>query len=244
MKLIVTRPEADARELITTLADNNIEALCAPLMDIVPRQNVDIPELNYQAVLATSANGVRAIAAHAMFDVLKNVPLFAVGEASAQKAHEAGFAIVHTASGDLAGLADLVRQELAVDMDPLLYASGNKIAGDLAGILGDDGYDVRRVVFYDAMARSSLDPQALDALGDNSVDGVILMSPRTAKIWCDNTLQLGPALLSPKLTYYCLSRAVADVINKELPTDDSRVLVSTAPTKAALLKLILSSRGS
>lgn len=241
MKLIVTRPEADARELIATLADNNIEALCAPLMDIVFRQNVDIPELNYQAVLATSANGVRAIASHGMFDVLKNVPLFAVGEASAQKAHEVGFAIVHTASGDLAGLADLVRQELAVDMGPLLYASGNKIAGDLAGILGGDGYDVHRVVFYDALARPTLDPQALEALNDQSVDGVILMSPRTAKIWCDNIMQSGRALLSPKLTYYCLSRAVADVINKGLPTDGSRILVSTTPTKAALLKLILSS---
>src|SRR5258708_35953372 len=67
MKAIVTRPRDDAAALVGALADRGVAALLAPMLTIlpVPQAARDLAErlAGAQAVLFTSANGVRAFAA-------------------------------------------------------------------------------------------------------------------------------------------------------------------------------------
>src|SRR4051794_41252334 len=62
-----------------------------------------------QALLCTSANGVRATAART---TRRDLPVLAVGDATARAARDVGFAHVESAGGDVEGLARLAARRL------------------------------------------------------------------------------------------------------------------------------------
>ncbi len=99
-------------------------------------------------LLFTSANGVRAFAAAS---ARRDLPALAVGDATADAARAAGFADVASAGGTVADLALLVRRRLKPEAGALVHSAAQEVAGDLAGALGRDGYEVRRAILYDAV---------------------------------------------------------------------------------------------
>ena len=62
MRLLVTRPEADAAALAGILAGRGHEPIMAPVMSIRFLDQAAIPSRAWQALLVTSANGARALA--------------------------------------------------------------------------------------------------------------------------------------------------------------------------------------
>ena len=104
VRVLITRPREDAEALAEALAVRGVEALVEPLLEIVPLNPGDFDLAGVQAALLTSANGARALAAATG---LRDVPVLAVGEATAAAARAAGFAEVAVAGGDVAAcLAD------------------------------------------------------------------------------------------------------------------------------------------
>src|SRR5882757_8597644 len=93
-RALVTRPRAEAAALAEALAARGIEAIVEPLLDIHYRDEPAPDLAGVQAVLCTSANGVRALA---RLSRGRKVPIFAVGEATAARAREEGFARVESA---------------------------------------------------------------------------------------------------------------------------------------------------
>jgi len=239
---IVTRPPADAGPLIERLAALGHDAIAAPLMDIRFIAEADIPAAPFQAVLVTSANGARALARHAALARLGKVLAVAVGEASGAAARAAGFVRVTVADGDVAGLIELVKTRLRPGDGPLLYASGRQTTGDIVGELGEAGFAVHRVVLYEAVAATAL-PQAVHRVIENcKADGVLLYSPRTARIWCRLVSAAGLAGRLGALVHYCLSanveRALAEAGCAGVP-----MAVAARPAEVALLGLIAGAKG-
>ena len=147
MRALVTRPRTEAAELAEALGARGIAALIEPLLDIHYR-TTPAPDLDgVQAILCTSANGVRALAR--LCDE-RAVPLLAVGDASAARARGEGFARVESACGDVGDLARLARELLNPAAGRLLHVAGSAVAGDLAGELRGDGFAVDRAVLYEA----------------------------------------------------------------------------------------------
>src|SRR5438132_1488878 len=96
LRALVTRPRAEAESLAEALAARGIAAIIEPLLEIHYRSEAAADLAGVQAVLCTSANGVRALA---RLTGERALPLFAVGEASAARAREEGFARVESAGG-------------------------------------------------------------------------------------------------------------------------------------------------
>ena len=98
----------------------NFMLVLAPVLTVVPRKTnaVSLP----QAALITSGNAISALPA-----ALHDVPLLAVGDATAERARRAGFARVHSAGRDAAALADLAAAILTPAAGPLLLASGDRL---------------------------------------------------------------------------------------------------------------------
>jgi uroporphyrinogen-III synthase len=145
LRALVTRPRAEAAGLAAALAERGVEAIVEPLLDINYR---DMPAPNLsgvQAILCTSANGVRALA---RFSPERERPLFAVGNSTTARARAEGFVRVESAGGNVADLARLARERLRPDEGRLLHVAGTDIAGDLAGVLRADGFEVERAVLY------------------------------------------------------------------------------------------------
>lgn len=235
MKLLVTRPEADNATLAETLAALGHEAVVAPLLAIRFFDEAELPVRNWQALLVTSANGARALGRRRDTDALRNLPVFAVGQASAEALVREGFARVKAAGGDVDALTALVVASLRPDGGPLLHVAGKVVAGDLGSALAVHGFKVERAVLYEAEKAPRLPDAARDALENRSLGGVLLYSPRTARIFVSLVAKAGLEDCLGDVTAYCLSQAVADEL-KDLPL--LRTKVAREPEQSALLALI------
>src|SRR5689334_18038281 len=125
---LVTRPRAEAEALAAALAARGIEAMIEPLLEIEYRQDGVLDLAGVQAILCTSANGVRALA---RLSDARALPVFTVGEASAVAARMAGFPDVTSADGVVTDLAALVKRSLTPGAGRLVHIAGAEIAGDL-----------------------------------------------------------------------------------------------------------------
>jgi len=230
MRLIITRPLDDTVETISRLKVLGHEGIASPLLSIEAIPGCQIPEKAWQAILVTSANGVRALAHMQGAPKLGHVPLLAVGEASANAANETGFTQVQSASGDMSDLVALANSALSPDKGPLLYLSGTVTSGDLKGELEAAGFDVHRAMIYQATAASALPEVALAALAGGQVDGVALFSRRSGEIWVKLAKDAGLSAEAASLTHYCLSPAVAAAIEKNWPENVAKPALSVAPT--------------
>jgi len=208
MRVLVTRPREDAAPLVAALEARGHEALLEPLLTILPRDRVDWPDGHAaaQALLATSANGLRAFARR---DPRRDLAVFAVGDASAAAARDLGFSTVASAAGDVADLAALVSARLDPAAGPLLHPAAGRLAGDLQGALAQAGFTVLRVVLYDARPAAALSAACVDALTAGTVDAVALFSPRTAASFAGLVSAAGLAPACRGVTALCLSEAVA-----------------------------------
>ena len=231
MRLVVTRPDPDARPLIEALEKAGHEVLHAPLMEIVFRPDVKIASKDYQAVLVTSANGARALAAHPGLVCLEKALAVTVGPASTRAARDAGFSRIEQADGDVAALIDFAKANLSPQDGPLLYASGAKTTGSLQARLTAAGFEVDRAILYDAVAATALPSAIADFMQTQQQSGVLLFSPRTARIWRELAAQAG--LKEVKPCYFCLSHNVARVLG-----DEDHVRVCVTPDMESMLDLV------
>lgn len=242
MAVIVTRPEPDGSRLAQRLAGQGYEPLLCPLMRIEVDPDVMVtPDRAYQALLVTSANGLRAMEENGQLDRLLGIPVIAVGPASARLAGSLGFADVREAAGDVKAVAELVRQTLSAADGPLLYVTGKARAGDLKGDLENDGFAVDRLEAYSAVPAAGLDEHAVSAIRSGKAEAVLLYSPRTARIWAKLIKSQGLSDEAAALDHICLSPAVADAVNAEFGRDLTNV-VASAPNDDAMLEALANSR--
>jgi len=204
LRALVTRPRAEAGNLAEALAARGIAALVEPLLDI-HYQSGPAPDLaRVQAILCTSANGVRALA---RVTDERDVPLFAVGDASAVRAREEGFAKVESAGGTVTDLIRLARELLCPEGERLLHVAGSVAAGDLAGELRALGFAVDRAVLYEARPAPRLSAAAVREFAAGSVDVALFFSPRTAAIFARLAERAGLADAMHGVTAISLSAA-------------------------------------
>ncbi len=232
MRLINTRPADDAASLTASLAQMGHTVVEAPLMTIRYDEDADLDLTDAQALLATSANGIRAFARRT---ARRDIAVFAVGDATARAAEQAGFQQVRSAAGDVAALAELVIGALEPAAGVLVHAAGSRLAGDLAGALEEAGFEVRRAVLYGAETATELPTAAAAALSERSVDGVLLYSPRTAATFADLVRRATLEDCLSEANVFCLSQAVAEKI-ADLPW--RAVCVAERPEQDALIELL------
>ncbi len=212
MRLLVTRPEPDASREAEALGLRGHEAALAPLLTIEFCGAVPLQLDGAQGLLVTSRNALRALAAHPELDAALKLPLFAVGEATARQAQELGFADVTIGPGTGAELGALILDELEPKRGPLVHLAGETLAFDLKSALESQGFTVRQPVLYRAVPAPSLPAEALSLLRAGKLDGVILMSPRTAKTLADLLARHGLVTQAKSLVCFCLSEAVAEAV--------------------------------
>src|SRR5258706_8645263 len=150
---LITRPQEDARPLADELAARGIAVVIEPLLAIVtlPAAASDLAGdlAGVQALLFTSANGVRAFAE---LSSRRDIGALAVGDATAAAARGVGFIAVESAGGDVKDLARLAKLRLKPEGGPLFHAAGSAVAGDLAQHLPSDGFTLRRPLLYGSQA--------------------------------------------------------------------------------------------
>jgi len=233
VRILLTRPQADAERTASTLRARGHEVIVAPLLKLEHLSDADLGAGPWAALLLTSSNAVRAIAGHRRRDELRGVRVFTVGDRTAQAMRDCGFADVTSAAGNVNDLAALV----AVRLQPparLLYLAGEERSGDLAGLLRVKNFVVDTVLVYRAVAAADL-PRAAAAALAAGLDGVFHFSRRSAEAYLDAARRSGllqDALAKP--IHYCLSGRIAEPLTA---AGAANVRIAVRPDEAALIEL-------
>ena len=234
MRALITRPKEDSTAIAERLEEFGIEPVIEPLMTVEPVADVELDLDGVQAILLTSRNGARALA-----DATgrRDIAVYAVGHSTAELAREKGFKSVESAGGDSESLAELVRQRVTPEDGTLLHAAGAAVAGDLAGTLTGDGYDVRRQELYTTRPSAALSVSTCGMLSDGSIGLVLFFSPRTAQTFVDLVGQAGLTDACANITAVCLSRAVALTIGS---LEWREVHISGRPNLRSMIEVVAS----
>jgi len=229
MRALITRPEADAKTLKAELRRKGIAVQHEPLLTIERLEDVSIDVSDAQGLLFTSSNGVRAFAG--LCDE-RDLPAFAVGDATARACRAAGFTDVHSASGDVDALANYVIRHCQPREGRLVQVAGTVTAGDLAGALRAAGFTVDRIPLYEARPAAAISPETRTALQNGRLDAALFFSPRTAATFVTLARNAGLENACRNVNAYCLSPAVAKRAG-ELPW--KRITIAAEPTQTALI---------
>jgi uroporphyrinogen-III synthase len=237
--ILVTRPQPDNEATAAALRAKGFEVLPAPMLRFEPVTFQDDADARYGAVIATSANALRAIEAHLAGSRLLTLPLFAVGERTAEAARHAGFRDVIVADGNGEALRDLivasVRTKTLKKSSTLLYLAGADLAGDLAGELGERGFSVATHTTYRMIPVSNLPQDACDAFAANRVEAVLHYSRRSARAFVDAVRAAGVEISALAIPQCCISDAVASVVHDVGAT---QVLVARSPDENGLFEAL------
>ena len=232
--VLLTRPVEDAAPLARRLDALGHRAVVEPLLTIRYLDSIAVDLSGVQALAFTSANGVRALI-HARPDAAKaDLPVFAVGAATAAAARDAGFALVTSGAGDVESLARVIVAQASPGAGALLHIAGRERAGDLAGALQEAGFTARRLVLYAAEGVTALSGETQAALRAGKIDDVIIFSPRTARQFVTLITQAGLQGAVARLRLVALSARVAEAAK---PLAFATVSVASRPDQDALLDL-------
>ena len=168
--LLVLRPEPGAAATIARAQAAGFEAIAAPLFAVVPLAWTAPDRQAHDALMLTSANAVRH--AGPALDLYRDLPVYAVGEATASVARKAGFQDVRTGAGDAAALAArMVRDGIG---RPLHLAGRDyrEVATSLA---------IERRIVYAAEPVTALPVAARAALAKQAVS--LIHSPRAGTLF-------------------------------------------------------------
>jgi uroporphyrinogen-III synthase len=182
------------------------------------------------AVAITSANAIPAL-----MRLGRELPVYAVGRATAAAAQGAGVPPRRVATGDGRALAALILRELSPEGGAILHLSGQEVREDFGQRLIAAGFSYRRVVAYAAAPTQGMSPEARQALADGRIDAVLLYSPRSAKLWAERVAEAGLTQALAGLVAVCLSEAVAAPL-RSLPL--KQVRIAPARDQKALLRCL------
>jgi uroporphyrinogen-III synthase len=230
-RVLVTRPEPEASRTAERITALGFEPVVLPLMTTAAMRVEAVPT-DVDAVAVTSSSALRHAPAH-LLAALGAKPCFAVGDKTAERAHEAGFGSVVSARGDADVLARLVIRHTAPKAR-FAYLCGavrrtefeSTVAGSGRTVVPIETYDTRRIEYSDA--------ELTKGLGDERVDAVLLYSAESAAA-------LGALLDRPIVAgrlahtlFCCLSARVAAAVSVE----SARIRIAETPEQDSLFDVL------
>ena len=239
MRIWVTRPQQDAGVLRARLIAQGHEVILEPLLEIRFDRDEPLDLDDAQALIATSKNGIRALVDRIERGELDRelcslLRIYAVGPGTASTARAAGFHNVVKGPSSARQLTAIIAETAQINDGSLVHLSGAEVAYNLSEELRRLGYHVLQPILYHAHQAQRLSDRLLTRLTMGRIEGVLLLSPRTAEAYV-RLIQAHQILRSAqKLTHYCLSDAVASQLAL---LQLEKVEVSRAPNIEEMLAL-------
>lgn len=230
--VLITRPQPGADRLAAALKRGGYEPVTAPVLEVVPLENPDLPPLaDIDALIFTSANGVRFFAE---CTPVRDLPVYAVGDVTHDTAQARGFNPVFSAGADSDSLARMLCETLPAGMR-LLHAAGERVAGHLPETLGAAGIEYTRCNLYRTQPIDALPQTLVSVIKGRTINAAMFFSPATAEAFVRLYKQAGLADESTAITALCMSDAVAEAAGQ---LGWGACHVAEHPSQADMLRLL------
>ena len=228
--VLMTRPVQEVQGLATALEVAGFQSLSWPMLEITA-SGEKLPELSgFSGLVFTSRQGVRFCAEQTNERAL---PVFAVGDATAEEARNAGFSRVISAKGDGGDLARLIGATVKPGEKLLHPGAEEKAEGWHEKI---SGIDIMAVTLYKAVPPQGFPEEVRRALLAGEIGYVLFFSPATARNFVTLLSGAGFEKAVRGAVAVCLSRMVAEAAGL-LPW--TRVLVAKKPDQKSLLEILM-----
>lgn len=230
MRVLVTRPEPQARRTAGRLEQLGHKAVLLPLTKAIHDPQAAHAALGkpHVALAVTSSEALRVLSSLGP-ELRPNLdkPLFAVGPATAAAARRRGFDNVLEGPGNGSGLAAHIVAQASPPAGTILYLAGRPRSPEFETSLADAGLDFSTAEIY-AMQPISHQERAV-AAAFKGVDAVLLYSRENARLLFDLP---SPA---PDVVYLCISEKVAEAIPRQF---HGNIKIAVHPDEQALLALL------
>jgi uroporphyrinogen-III synthase len=183
----------------------------------------------------TSTNALRAIDLQHAAAGYRNVPVFAVGDRTAEAARRMGFASVTSAGGDFSDLVDLLAHSGITG--PVLYPAPRDPSADLARSLAPFGILAITAEVYAMDLAASIDPAIVSAIEAGEIAAALFYSRRTAAHFVTLTRRSIGHRARRGLGVLCISEMVAEPL---IDAHFVRVGLAEQPSERAMMGLALS----
>ncbi|MEN8237456.1 MAG: uroporphyrinogen-III synthase [Pseudomonadota bacterium] len=230
MNILITRPEPEASELAATLNQLGHHTLVDPMLHI----EFLVPDpVNFsvaQAIMFTSANGIRGAKA---LTIPTSLPTYVVGSATAQAAQH--FKNIYVSNGGALELCQHIVKDLNPAKGPLIHFSGRHTAIDIQHTLQTKGFCVEKYIVYEAKPARQFAPETLQALAGRTIQSVLFFSPRSAAIFAKLLIYNKQTIICRSMTAICFSQNVAGALQG---TTWKELRVTQRPQMECLLSLL------
>ena len=209
-RIIVLRPEPGASETLERARARRLDAVGIALFTIEPIEWQAPDAAAFDALLLTSANALRVAGEQLM--ALRGLPVHAVGKATADAAHQAGFDIASSGDAGVGRLLDSLEADLK-----LLHPCGEDRTTE-----GDARQSITAVPVYRSKA---IEPAPRLVAAEHAV--VLIHSPRSGRRFSEIVDDQG--LDRARISLAAISDAAADAAGNgwklveaaDQPTDDA-----------------------
>jgi uroporphyrinogen-III synthase len=187
-----------------------------------------------EALIVTSSNALRALQEKLKIEDIAHIPLFCTGEETARRASQARFSSVAATARTAEELAAKIVLHSSKS-SRFVHVTGKHQAYDLTRALAREGLSLLTLSVYDMAPRLAFETASAEDLKSGRIDGVILMSPRTAEIFTGLCAACGLVENAKRLCYFCLAKTVEKKLE---PLAPACLHVAEIPSRKALLALI------
>lgn len=240
MRVLVTRPRIAAEKTVNRLEALGHEPVALALFEPVH----DLDAVSKSAIepasglVLTSSEAIRALETIGKLpeDFLA-LPVFAVGEKTAEAAQNLGFASIKIAEGDGKALAGLIVQSHQKNSTPLLYLAGEPRSPALEEALSAHDIAIKIITAY-RMQALEITAAEIRALFFRPVDAILLYSQMSAKRFFALATMLEPGELQAALgnaNFLCLSPAIANIVPRHFA---AAVRIAQKPSETSLFELL------
>lgn len=205
MRVLIIRSLEDALSMITVLQSKGIVVSHHPLFK--PHFLPIPPLLNPAALIVTSKNAIRALKDA---DELKGLPLYSVGDKTAELAKQYGFLKVASASGASQDLIKLIVKIPLRSKGILWYLSGEKITRNITDSLNQEGFKAKRQIVYRIEDALDLPETLCHELKNHTLSHVLLCSSRTTAVFVDLLKKKKLEMRTCQITALCLSEEIKE----------------------------------
>lgn len=233
MKKVVWITRTNGESTAAAVEAMGHEALLVPLLAVQPI-DADLTALTYDALIFTSRNGVSAFT---RLSDRRDLPVWCVGDATAEAAKTHGFTQVTSAGGDAPALFEKLKSE-APRSTRFLYAAPREPSAPLAAWMWAEGFTVHHIAVYETVVTTP----ALSDADLSRVTHILIHSARGGQTLASHLISRKFAFTNS--CFICISEKAWQGFAGAIETQDKDLLagvkkrISPLPEEPSMLKLI------
>ena len=177
MHILFTRPFDDCHELMLRFRSLGHMVSHIPVISIQKIVYESLDFSLFKGIIFTSTNAIKFLDTQ---KIDKKIKCFCVGNATEKVAKIKGFQNIYVAGGNVENLKEIIFQNFEVSDGNLIYVTGHIISSDLDKKLISEGYNLKRIINYKAIAQEKFNNDEIEKLKVQIPDIVYVYSQNSA----------------------------------------------------------------